>query len=73
MLDSSRHSTRLNLQVSLMDSKSKIPFQPGRLQQQPLRPANRQQQQSSGWSEFQPRKTPRPGSEHAYASANAPS
>ncbi len=50
-----------------MDSNSKTPFQPGRLQQQPLRPANRQQQQSSGWSEFQPRKTPRPGSEHAYA------
>ncbi len=33
---------------------SKTPFQPSRLQQQPRRPVNRQQQQSSGSGEFQP-------------------
>lgn len=34
---------------------SKINYQPGRLQQQPRRPVDREQQQSSGFGELQPR------------------
>jgi len=34
---------------------SKIIYRPGLLQQQPRHPVNRQQQQSSGSGEFQPR------------------
>lgn len=39
---------------------SKIVFRPPGLQQQPHRPVNQQQQQSSGSSEFQPRSLPTP-------------
>ena len=39
---------------------SKIVFRPPRLQQQPHRPVNQQQQQSSGSGEFQPKSRPAP-------------
>ncbi|WP_372826596.1 hypothetical protein [Polaromonas sp.] len=42
---------------------SKIIYRPGLLQQQPRRPVNRQQQQSSGSGEFQPPRSRQLGQE----------
>lgn len=42
---------------------SKIIYRPGLLQQQPRRPVNQQQQQSSGSGEFQPPRSWQPGQE----------
>ncbi|WP_341914298.1 hypothetical protein [Polaromonas sp. YR568] len=54
-----------------MDSKSISP--PRRLQQQPQHPSNRQQQQSSGSGEFQPRRLRQAGeSSSAFVAGTHP-
>jgi hypothetical protein len=47
----------------------KIDFRPRGLQQQPRRPVNQQQQQSSGSGEFQPRSTPADANRRSAAPA----
>ena len=50
---------------------SKIVFRPPGLQQQPHRPVNQQQQQSSGSGEFQPKRKPWVAQPSSGASAPA--